>query len=374
MTRAGLTPAVITKTAAALVDRGGPAALTFARVAQELGVRPPSLYNHIDGRDGLERLIALNGLEQLVEQCRSALLGRSGGDGLRAMGHTYRAFALAHPGVYPLTQVSRPGDVEYEERADRLLQALLALLSGFGVPEADLIHVSRSVRSALHGFALLEIQGGFGLDQDVDESFRWLLHSVERSLSAGGKLAVPADSPGGRRTVGSASTSLRLAECLMSYPDQRYFGEHGEKSAWYRPTDQEPELVFPNGNTVRYLTTGAATDGLFGLDRWEMSPEQSGAQPHFHRTITESFCVLSGTIRIFDGTGWIDTAPGDFVHVPAGGIHGFRNESGQPASMLLHFAPGAPREDYFEGLLEVSDMTAEERADFFLRHDNLWVD
>lgn len=36
--------------------------------------------------------------------------------------------------------------------------------------------------------------------------------------------------------------------------------------------------------------------------------------------------------------------------VPPGGLHGFRNESGARASMLLHFAPGAPREPYFEGL------------------------
>jgi hypothetical protein len=54
-------------------------------------------------------------------------------------------------------------------------------------------------------------------------------------------------------------------------------------------------------------------------------------------------------VRIYDGDRWIDTRPGDFVHVPEGGIHAFRNESGEPAAMLLHFAPCAPREGYFEG-------------------------
>ena len=33
-----------------------------------------------------------------------------------------------------------------------------------------------------------------------------------------------------------------------------------------------------------------------------------------------------------------------------GGIHGFKNESGELALMLLLFAPGAPREEYFETL------------------------
>ena len=41
---------------------------------------------------------------------------------------------------------------------------------------------------------------------------------------------------------------------------------------------------------------------------------------------------LSGTVKLFDGREWIDSHPGDFVYVPEGGLHGFRNESGEPAS------------------------------------------
>ena len=78
-------------------------------------------------------------------------------------------------------------------------------------------------------------------------------------------------------------------------------------------------------------------------------------------------------MRIYDGRQWIDTRPGDFVHVPEGGIHGFRNESGEPASMLLHFSPGAPREAYFEGVIDVPGMSDEEKAAFYLRHDNVWL-
>ena len=54
-------------------------------------------------------------------------------------------------------------------------------------------------------------------------------------------------------------------------------------------------------------------------------------------------------------------------------MHGFKNESGQPASMLIDFAPGAPREEYFEGLSGLARLSDEERAEFFLRHDNHWV-
>jgi mannose-6-phosphate isomerase-like protein (cupin superfamily) len=107
-----------------------------------------------------------------------------------------------------------------------------------------------------------------------------------------------------------------------------------------------------------------------------MSGAVSGPDPHFHRTITEAFHILEGTIRIHDGHGWADRQPGDFIYIPEGGIHGFRNESGEPASMLILFAPGAPREDYFETLARVGHglrMTEQEKLEFYLRHDNHWV-
>ena len=53
----------------------------------------------------------------------------------------------------------------------------------------------------------------------------------------------------------------------MSYPEARYHGEGGEISATLRPNDQEAEVVYANGTKCRYLATGAATGGLFGLYR-----------------------------------------------------------------------------------------------------------
>ncbi len=159
------------------------------------------------------------------------------------------------------------------------------------------------------------------------------------------------------------------------YPPDRYTGGEGEASAWVRPATAGPELSSPSGNATSYLATGASTGGDFGLYRWEMGPGRSGPDPHFHRSISESFYVLTGSVRLHDGRRWLDAGPGDFMHVPPGGVHGFRNESGEPASMLLLFTPGAPREDYFETLADTARREAmddEARAAFFLRHDTFW--
>jgi mannose-6-phosphate isomerase-like protein (cupin superfamily) len=163
----------------------------------------------------------------------------------------------------------------------------------------------------------------------------------------------------------------------MSYPDARYLGDEGEISAVYRPAATPPDLTMRSGGSADYLATGASTGGHFGLYRWNMAAQPGGPAPHFHKSITESFFVLSGTVRLFNGDRWTDAEPGDFLFVPEGGIHAFRNESGEPASMLILFTPGAPREPYFETLAEVGktglELTPKEWEEFYLRHDTFWT-
>ena len=162
----------------------------------------------------------------------------------------------------------------------------------------------------------------------------------------------------------------------MSYPEPVYLGDGGEVSAVVRPATAPRDLDFGVLGGAGYLATGASTNGQFGLYKWDMGAEPTGPAPHYHRSITESFYVLSGAVRLHDGNGWVDATEGDFLYVPQGGVHGFRNESGAPASMLLLFTPGAPREDYFETLADAARrdaMTQQEWAEFFLRHDTFWV-
>ena len=102
----------------------------------------------------------------------------------------------------------------------------------------------------------------------------------------------------------------------------------------------------------------------------------SGPDPHFHKTISESFYVLTGTVRFHDGTGWTDGHPATSCTCRRVASTGSATSRGEPASMLLHFAPGAPREPYFETLKAVGDglrMTPEEREAFMFAHDTFWL-
>ncbi|MFF9911897.1 cupin domain-containing protein [Streptomyces sp. NPDC013457] len=161
---------------------------------------------------------------------------------------------------------------------------------------------------------------------------------------------------------------------IVSYPSDRYHGENGEVSASFRPVGTPADLTVANGTQTHYLATTASTGGEFGLYQVDMTPRAGGPATHFHRTISESFFVLDGTVRLFDGKQWVDAKKGDFLYVPTGGLHAFRNESDDPASFLILFAPGAPREEYFEKVGTVAGMTEEERTEFFLKHDTYWTD
>ena len=158
----------------------------------------------------------------------------------------------------------------------------------------------------------------------------------------------------------------------MTYPPVRYAADAPSLRARHVPADAPPDLVMPTAQ-VRYLAGARHGDSELGVFRWSMGEQRSGPDPHFHRTMSESFYVLAGQVRIFDGRTWRDCAPGDFVHVPPGGVHGFRNESGAPAEMLMLFAPGAPREGYFEELADIGAsgrrLDDAEWAELHARHD-----
>lgn len=150
----------------------------------------------------------------------------------------------------------------------------------------------------------------------------------------------------------------------------------GAVNATYRPADTPPELEGPK-TTAKFLATGSLTGDRFGLFQWDMTPGSGGPGAHYHKTFSESFYVLDGTVRLFDGERWVDAVRGDYLYVPENGVHAFRNDSDEPASMLILFAPGPPRERYFLESAEIArsgrTLTDEERTEFLARHDQFMV-
>jgi AcrR family transcriptional regulator len=163
--------------AAELADSEGLGAVTLARLAQKLGVRPPSLYAHVDGLDDLRRRIGALGARELAAVLGSAAAGRAGSDALEAVAHAYRGYAHEHPGRYAALQPVRGGS-----DGQAVVDVVVAVLRGYGLDGDGAIHAVRIIRAALHGFVSLEADGGLGIPLSVDASFERLLTVLHAGL------------------------------------------------------------------------------------------------------------------------------------------------------------------------------------------------
>ncbi len=168
------------------VDDGGPrgfADLTLAGVATRAGVAVPSLYKHVDSLADLKREVAVASVRGLTAALTAAAIGRAGGDALGATAAAYRAFATTYPGRYAATQVApHAGDGPERGLAEAMAETITvvaAVVGGCGVPPERAVDAIRAVRAGLHGFISLELGGGFGMPDDVDASFTFLVRTLE---------------------------------------------------------------------------------------------------------------------------------------------------------------------------------------------------
>ncbi len=191
MPRAGLSRSVVVDLALAVVDADGFAGLTLAAVAARAGVAVPSLYKHVAGLPDLRRAVALRCVEELNTRLADAMpdgagVGRDGvGDPasrgtmaaaqVGALARAVRAFALERPGRYLATQgaawAQDPDAAELNAAGDRSVALIAAALAPLGRPAQGTIDAVRAVRALVHGFVVLELDGGFGLPDDVSASF-----------------------------------------------------------------------------------------------------------------------------------------------------------------------------------------------------------
>ncbi|MEI7025018.1 TetR/AcrR family transcriptional regulator [Paenibacillus sp. y28] len=185
MPRVGLDLPSILQAAAELADSHGLDEVTLASLAHKLAIRPPSLYNHINGLNGLRKKLAIYSIQRLTAAIQHAAVGHSGDEAVHAVGEAYFAFALRHPGLYDATlRAPDPRDPEVQEAGAELLELLVRALQAYGLDTDSALHTIRGLRSLLHGFTSLEQKGGFGLPLDLHESLRLMLDTYLAGIRA----------------------------------------------------------------------------------------------------------------------------------------------------------------------------------------------
>ncbi|PEH40928.1 TetR family transcriptional regulator [Burkholderia gladioli] len=184
--------------AVSLANRHGLESLSIGELAAALGIRPPSLYTHVDGLGAVRRLLALHGLRELEQGVARLTAGKSGPDAIRALLNGYRQFARNNPGVYSaMLATTDREDPERRESVERLVQTLTASLHDYAFEGPQQVHVFRCLRSLVHGFVSLEANGALNNPVSRDESFEWMVEAFLRMLAPYARRAPAARSPGG---------------------------------------------------------------------------------------------------------------------------------------------------------------------------------
>jgi len=183
--RPGLTTSRVLEEAAKLADAKGFDQFSLAELAERFHIKPPSLYNHIESFEALKRGLAMMALRELAEALGKAAIGRAKDDAVRSLATAYREFVKKHPGLYQATERAvGDSDPELNRASDEVVNVCLAVLRGYGLDRRAALHALRGLRSAVHGFATLEMVGGFGIPLNIDESFAWLIECFVAGLDA----------------------------------------------------------------------------------------------------------------------------------------------------------------------------------------------
>jgi AcrR family transcriptional regulator len=183
MARVGLTPDRLVRAGAELADEVGFDQVTVSELARRFDVKVASLYSHVKSSQDLKTRIALFALEELADLSADAVAGRAGKDALTAFANVYRDYAHEHPGRAAATRMTLDPETAAASAGVRHARMTRAILRGYDLAEPEQTHAVRLLGSVFHGYAGLEVAGGFSHSApDSEETWTRVLDALDALL------------------------------------------------------------------------------------------------------------------------------------------------------------------------------------------------
>ena len=171
--------------AATIADAEGIDAVSLQRIANDAGVKQPALYRHVTGIEELWKLLALRARQLLATELSAAVTGLSRDSAVLAVAVAWREFVIQHPGLYSATdRVPSVGDKDIEDSLAEVIRSLYLALADYNLSDDVRAHCARSVRSALHGFCVLEKDNGHPEPYALQASLENLVQLLCRGISS----------------------------------------------------------------------------------------------------------------------------------------------------------------------------------------------
>lgn len=174
----------IVRAARAILEADGLSALTMRRVAEEVGVKGPSLYKRVPDREALLRAVTdavVDDLSATMARARSTDDPRAD---LTAAAVAYRGFVHRNPNGYALLFTELPSGAKPDPAILAALGepvvASMARLTG----QAASLEGARTFVSWAHGFVSMELAGAFRLGGDLDAAYAYGVAAILAGVSA----------------------------------------------------------------------------------------------------------------------------------------------------------------------------------------------
>lgn len=167
----------IIETARALIERDGVESLSLVNLAEELGIKAPSLYRHIANKHALLHAVIEQTYLSMFDAYDEALANASNDpvDQLLKISLAQRNFAFQNPNTYMLAYTT--ANPELQSNPDMLLekaisiQKIMAQVSG----EENSLPALRGSLALIHGFISLELNGQLRRGGDLTAQFTQIM-------------------------------------------------------------------------------------------------------------------------------------------------------------------------------------------------------
>ncbi len=168
MSKKGLNPEVILNAAVTLVEEEGYDNLSLRMLAARLGVKPSSLYNHIEGAEQLNLDVAVYAAEQLNEVLAEAIrlneirTYEERDAAFIAGVNAFRQYATEHRQLYrAISHLPYINENKFSQVSRDSFRPIRRLVNSYNKDHMQTLHYCRALRSFIHGYADLTATGFF---------------------------------------------------------------------------------------------------------------------------------------------------------------------------------------------------------------------
>lgn len=185
MPKNNISEELIIETSAHIANEIGLDNLSLKIVAEELNIKPPSLYNHISGLDNIKEKLMIYGWKQIENKMIDSAVGVAGYEALKNMCYAFYDYATNNKGVFAaMLWYNKYETQENNNSTVRLFELLFKVMKALDISEDNINHSIRTLRGFLEGFSLLVNNNAFGNPISIKESFDLSLEIIMNGIKS----------------------------------------------------------------------------------------------------------------------------------------------------------------------------------------------